>query len=38
MTDDPALRGGLNVCLGSITHPAVATALGGEFVSSEKFI
>jgi len=38
MSDDAALRGGLNVCLGSITHPAVATALGKEFVKPEKFL
>ncbi len=38
LTNDPALRGGLNVCLGFITHPAVATALDKEFVSPEKFL
>lgn len=38
MTVDPALRGGLNVCLGSITHPAVAEALDKEFVEPDKFL
>ena len=38
MADDPALRGGLNVCLGSITHTAVANALDKEFVEPEKFL
>ncbi|MBL4665112.1 MAG: alanine dehydrogenase [Nitrospinaceae bacterium] len=38
MTNDPALKSGLNVCLGSITHPAVATALDKEFVEPEKFL
>ena len=38
MSDDPALRGGLNVCLGSITHTAVANALDKEFVEPEKFL
>ena len=38
MSDDSALRGGLNVCLGSITHAAVANALDKEFVEPEKFL
>ena len=38
MSDDPALRGGLNVCLGSVTHPAVAKALGKEFVEPETYL
>jgi alanine dehydrogenase len=38
MTDDPALKGGLNVCLGSITHSAVATALDKEFILPDKFL
>ena len=38
MTDDPALKDGLNVCLGSITHPAVATALDKEFAEPDKFL
>ena len=28
MSDDPSLAGGLNVCAGQVTHPAVAAALG----------
>ena len=38
MSDDPALRGGLNVCLGSVTHPAVAKALEKEFVEPETYL
>ena len=38
MSDDPALRGGLNVCLGSVTHPAVAKALEKEFVDPETYL
>jgi alanine dehydrogenase len=38
LTNDVALKSGLNVCLGSITHPAVAKALDKEFVEPEKFL
>jgi alanine dehydrogenase len=38
LASDPALKSGLNVCLGSITHPAVATALNEEFVEPESFL
>lgn len=31
VADDPHLRGGLNVALGQVTHPAVAEALGYAF-------
>ena len=37
MQEDPALRAGLNVCLGAVTHPEVAKALGKEFIPAEKF-
>ena len=37
MKEDPALRAGLNVCLGAITHAEVAKALGKEFTPAEKF-
>jgi alanine dehydrogenase len=38
LTNDPALKNGLNVCLGAITHPAVATALDKEFVQPDSFL
>ena len=38
MSDDPALRGGLNVCLGSVPHPAVAKALEKEFIEPETYL
>jgi len=38
MTDDAALKGGLNVCHGSITHPAVAKALSKDYVDPENFL
>jgi alanine dehydrogenase len=38
LTSDPALKSGLNVCLGAITHPAVATALDKELVEPESFL
>jgi alanine dehydrogenase len=31
IADDPHLRGGLNVALGQVTHPAVAAALGHPY-------
>ena len=37
MKEDPALRAGLNVCLGTVTHPEVAKALGKECTPAEKF-
>lgn len=37
LKEDPALRAGLNVCLGSVTHPEVANALGMEFSVPENF-
>ena len=37
LKEDPALKAGLNVCLGSVTHPEVANALDREFVPPEKF-
>lgn len=38
MMDNPALRKGLNLCNGHVTHPAVAEALGRELVPVEHFI
>ncbi len=38
MAGDLSLKGGLNVCLGSVTHPAVATSLDKEYVEPEKFL
>ncbi len=37
LREDPALRAGLNVCLGSVTHPEVAKALGKKFTPAENF-
>ncbi|MZH46506.1 MAG: alanine dehydrogenase [Nitrospinae bacterium] len=37
LKDDQALRAGLNICLGSVTHPEVANALGMKFLSPEDF-
>ena len=37
MKEDPALRAGLNICLGTVTHPEVAKALGKEFTPAENF-
>jgi len=37
LKDDPALRAGLNICLGHVTHPEVAKALGRDFTPPEKF-
>tara|TARA_B100000686_G_scaffold281646_1_gene303543 strand:- start:1557 stop:2666 length:1110 start_codon:yes stop_codon:yes gene_type:complete len=34
--ENPSLALGLNVCLGEVTHPAVAEALGKEYVSPEQ--
>jgi len=36
LRDDPALRAGLNVLAGQVTHPAVAAALGREFIAPER--
>jgi alanine dehydrogenase len=33
---DPHLMAGLNVCHGRITHPAVAEALGEDYLPPEK--
>lgn len=38
MRDDPHLRDGLNVCEGQVTHPAVAAALGYEYVPAEDVL
>jgi alanine dehydrogenase len=35
MADDPHLRNGLNVHQGAVTHEAVATALGCDFLAAE---
>lgn len=35
LTDDPGLRAGLNVYQGKVTHPAVADALGLDYVPAE---
>jgi alanine dehydrogenase len=37
MKENRALRAGLNVCLGAVTHPEVAKALGKEFVPAENY-
>ena len=37
LKEDPTLRAGLNVCLGAVTHPEVANALGKEFTPPENF-
>ena len=37
LKEDSALRAGLNVCLGSVTHSAVAKALSRNYTSAEKF-
>ena len=37
LNEDPSLRAGLNVCLGAVTHPEVANALGKEFTPPENF-
>ncbi len=37
LREDPALRAGLNVCLGTVTHAEVAKALGKKFTDAEKF-
>ena len=37
LKDDQALRAGLNICLGSVTHPEVANALGMKFSPPEDF-
>ncbi len=36
LEEDPHLRRGLNVCLGKVTHPAVASDLGYEYVPFEE--
>lgn len=38
MVENPALRQGLNVCNGHVTHPAVANALQREWAPVELFI
>jgi alanine dehydrogenase len=35
---DPALAGGLNVCAGRVTHPAVAAAHGLEYAPIEDVL
>lgn len=37
LKDDPALRAGLNICLGQVTHPEVAKALCRDFTPPENF-
>ncbi len=37
LKEDPALRAGLNVCLGAVTHPEVANAMGKEFTPPENY-
>ncbi len=37
LRENPALQHGMNLCEGQITHPAVAEALGREYVPAEKF-
>jgi alanine dehydrogenase len=37
LQEDSTLRAGLNVCLGAVTHPEVANALGKEFTPPENF-
>ncbi len=38
LRDNPALRRGLNLFKGKVTHPAVAEALGKEYVPPEKVL
>jgi alanine dehydrogenase len=38
LSDDPHLRGGLNICRGRVTHPAVARDLGLSLTSPERAI
>lgn len=38
LRDDPALRRGLNLFKGKVTHPAVAEALSKEYVPPEKVL
>ena len=33
---DPGLRPGINVAAGQVTHPAVAEAVGAEYVAPEE--
>jgi alanine dehydrogenase len=35
---DPHLAAGLNVCAGSVTHPAVASALGYDLLPNSEAI
>ncbi len=37
LKEDQSLRSGLNICLGSVTHPEVANALGKKFSPPEDF-
>jgi alanine dehydrogenase len=34
--EEPGLRAGLNVARGKVTHPAVASALGTEYVPPDE--
>ena len=36
IADDPGLRMGVNVAAGKITHPAVAEAVGDEYMPVEQ--
>jgi alanine dehydrogenase len=36
LLEDPGLRSGLNVARGKVTHPAVASGVGTEYVSPEE--
>ncbi|MFN3986253.1 MAG: alanine dehydrogenase [Rhodocyclaceae bacterium] len=38
LSDDPHLRKGLNICLGKVTHPAVAEALGHTHTPAEAML
>ena len=38
MADDPGLKGGLNVCFGSVTHPAVAKAVDKKYVEPDTYL
>ena len=38
VAQDPTLAGGLNVCAGRVTHPAVAAALGLEYTPIEDVL
>ena len=38
VAQDPTLAGGLNVCAGHVTHPAVAAALGLEYTPIEDVL